>query len=304
MTMTSRNQCPICTEVRNTPIFSKNGFDLVRCLKCQHIFVCPMPTDAELVAHYQNPSYFSGEEAQGYQNYADMERVLLPISQRRIAKLDQQMPRKGHILDFGCASGYFLQVASNDGWQIHAVELSNEMAALASERLKIPVVTSLEMLTQDHLDAVTLWEVIEHLPRPVEELRKIAGYLRPGGALMLSTPNTGHWQALRDPNRWEGYRPPSHLQFFTRQTLISSLTQAGFENIQIQGTAPLPPLPGWLERMSMPLYRSLATGQAEQWKPALYTWRAIRLFGWLWQKIRYPQDDIFATLEVIAFRSK
>lgn len=120
---------------------------------------------------------------------------------------------------------------------------------------------------------------------------------------MLSTPNTGHWQALRDPNRWEGYRPPSHLQFFTRQTLISSLTQAGFENIQIQGTAPLPPLPGWLERMSMPLYRSLATGQAEQWKPALYTWRAIRLFGWLWQKIRYPQDDIFATLEVIAFRS-
>jgi O-antigen ligase len=83
---------------------------------------------------------------------------------------------------------------------------------------------------------------------------------------------------------------------------LSLLAKAGFERIEVYGTAPMPPLPAWLEQISQPLYRSLASGQAKQWRFALYAWRAVRLFGWGWQKVAHPQDDIYATLEAVAFR--
>lgn len=56
-------------------------------------------------------------------------------------------------------------------------------------------------------DAITMWEVLEHLPDPVATMQGLRGRLRPGGVLMLSTPNAGHWQAVRAPERWRGYRP-------------------------------------------------------------------------------------------------
>ncbi len=296
--------CPHCTNTQGEPVFSKDGFDLLRCTNCHLIHVSPMPSAAELTAHYQNPAYFAGEKDQGYHDYADMEKVLLPLARRRLALIDQQVPTKGRLLDFGCAAGYFLQVAAADGWQIDGVELSTEMATQARQRLGVSIGESLESVAPASLDVVTLWEVIEHLPTPISQLRELRARLRPGGLLMLSTPNTGHWKALRQPDNWEGYRPPSHLLFYTRHTLTDLLTHAGFERVSIQATAPLPPLPGWLERLSLPLYQSLANGQAHSWKLALYAWRAIRLAGWVWQKVARPNDDIFATLEAVAYRPR
>lgn len=298
----SISPCPTCQNTEAMPIFTKNGYHLVQCTRCNLIHISPMPTTAELSAHYQNAAYFSGEEAQGYRDYRDMEKALLPHFQRRIATIDHLLTGKGELLDFGCAAGFFLKVVRQDGWKINGVELSQEMGKEASELLKTPIYQSLQALPTRPLDAITFWEVIEHLPSPLEQLREMYNALRPGGILMLSTPNTGHWKAIRQPEQWDGYRPPSHLQFFTRQSLQDVLQRAGFERVEVRGVMPLPPLPGWLQRLSEPLRQQLGSGSAPNWRMALYSWRAIRLAGWAWQKAAYPQDDIFATLEATAFR--
>ena len=261
-----------------------------------------MPSDRELQAHYQDPAYYEGKEDQGYRCYADMKKALVPHFARRLRAIRNRLPNRGRLLDFGCASGYFLEMARADGWHIAGVELAQSIARLASNTLGIPIAASLDTLLENAFDAITLWEVIEHLPRPVEELRHLRERLRPGGLLMLSTPNTGHWQAVREPDTWTSYRPPSHLLFFTAPTLQNVLQRAGFERIEIYRVSPLPPLPGWLRRASAPLQQQLATGQAQVWPLALLTWRAIRVLGWGWQKLTHPHDDIFATLEAIAFR--
>jgi SAM-dependent methyltransferase len=206
------------------------------------------------------------------------------------------------LLDYGCAAGYFLEVARAENWRIAGVELSESMACQAEQALGVPIATSLDVLTEHYFDVITLWEVVEHLPEPVAELRRLCDRLRPGGMLMLSTPNTGHWQAVREPDAWDSYRPPSHLLYFTGPTLAEALRRTGFERISIQKVSPLPPLPAWLRNLSAPLQRGLATGQSMAWPLALWAWRAIRVAGWGWQRLAHPNDDIFTTLEAVAFR--
>jgi SAM-dependent methyltransferase len=266
------------------------------------VYVSPIPTDAFLAAHYQASEYFEGDGAQGYRSYADMRKALLPHFRRRLQLLDAQLPARGRLLDYGCAAGYFLQVAQADGWQIAGVELSSEMAREAQTLLGVPIVSDLDQLPPDPFNVVTLWEVIEHLPRPIDELRRLRERLRPGGALMLSTPNNGHWQAAREPEAWTGYQPPSHLLFFTAATLADALRRAGFERVSVRGVAPLPRLPGWLRQLSDPVRRGLVQGQAGAWPAALWTWRAIRVAGWGWHRLAHRGEDVFTTLEALAYR--
>ncbi len=294
--------CPICQADQATPFYAKHGYTIVACTACHMRYVSPMPTPEEIAAHYQKVEYFAGESEQGYLSYADMKKALLPHFQRRLQIIEAQLPQRGKILDVGCAAGYFLEQARQRGWQISGIELSQAMARSAEDLLQVPIQTSLTAVPDRDFGAITLWEVIEHLPDPIGTLRQLRDRLRPGGVIMLSTPNNGHWQALRAKEQWVGYRPPSHLQYFTRETLADTLRRAGFEHIEVSGTAPLPPLPTWLSRASKPLEQALATGQAKPWTLALFTWRGIRLFGWGWQKIAHRLDDIFATLEALAVR--
>ncbi len=296
----SAGVCPVCGSADAGKVYVKNGYTLVRCHGCRLIQVRPMPGDAELRAHYQNESYFEGSESQGYRNYADMHKALEPFFRRRLHALAAVRPVKGHLLDFGCADGYFLQLAREDGWDVGGVELSDEMANRAEAALNSLIYRSLTAVPQGQADAVTLWETIEHLPRPLEALGQLRDCLRPGGVLMLSTPNTGHWQARKAPDDWTAYRPPSHLLYFTRQTLHAALERAGFTNIIIQGMSPLPRLPFWLDVPSRPLARSLANGGARHWRTALYAWRAVRAAGLGLQRLTHPAEDYFATLEALA----
>ncbi len=302
--MTQPNACPVCGEKSHSPVLSKNGYDIVRCTNCGLMHVSPTPSDTELTAHYQNAAYFAGEAEQGYADYGDMEKALIPFFTRRLSVLAKHFPNGGRLLDFGCAAGYFLKMAQAAGWEISGVELSRSMAEIAEKSVGIPIAADIHALPAEKaFDAITLWEVIEHLPRPLDTLRAFHARLRSGGAVMLSTPNTAHWQAQRAPDRWVGYRPPSHLLYFTPETLEDILHRAGFTRVSVRRVSPLPPLPRWLDAASRPLANSLADGSARPWRLALLAWRAIRILGWGWQKLAHPTDDIFTTLEAIAFKS-
>lgn len=294
--------CPLCAGVAHTSWLTRNGYALERCSTCGLIYVSPMPSPEALAAHYSDPAYFAGEVEQGYRDYAAMHVALRPHFLRRLRSLEATHPARGRLLDFGCADGYFLQLAQARGWQVTGVELSADMARVAAQTLNAPVFTDPAALGAATFDALTLWEVIEHLPDPLPQLRALYARLRPGGTLMLSTPNTGHWQAQRRPDLWQSYRPPSHLLYLTAPTLTLLLDAAGFTEIEVQRTRPLPALPGWLDRLTQPLQTSLATGQGRAWALRLYAWRLIRLAAWTAHRLLRPRDDVYVTLEARATR--
>lgn len=281
---------------------SRGGYQYIRCIACQAVYVDPMPAPGEVIVFYQNPAYFAGDVESGYRDYGAMRKALAPHFRRRLRLLAKHFPQRGRLLDVGCADGYFLELARANGWDVAGVEISESMAREASARLNALVVTSLDLLPPEMYDAITLWEVVEHFPNPIAELRRLAERLRPGGALMLSTPNAGHWQALREPEAWNAYRPPAHLVLFTAESLKMALEKAGFSTVRVWRVSPLPPLPGLVRRATAPLAQALADGSARPWLLALLLWRAIRLLGWAWQRVTHPRDDIFAALEALAWR--
>ena len=292
--------CPLCGAQDAAPRLSVDAYTIVACNRCGLEYLAPMPTAEQLRAHYQQAAYFCGDAAQGYSDYHATERALTGFFSRRLRRLAQPPPPGRRLLDFGCASGYFLALARGQGWSIAGVELSAAMAASAATRLDTPIFTTLAEVGDTRFDAVTLWEVVEHLPDPLTTLRGLREHLVPGGVLALSTPNTGHWEARRRPSQWEGYRPPSHVTFLTAATLVELLARAGFVAIQVTRVAPRPPLPAWLERATTPLQSALATGTARPWLPALLTWRAIRVAALGWARLARRTDAPYATLEALA----
>lgn len=148
------------------------------------------------------------------------------------ARLLPPPDRAGRWVDLGCGAGELLERAAAQGlagWGLDRVEAS---AARVLADGRAALVADLERplpFRDGALDGVALIEAIEHVARAealVDELRRV---LRPGGWLLLTTPNVAHWnyrvRALTGhPPKQEGY----HLRFFTRATLARLLGERGF----------------------------------------------------------------------------
>lgn len=118
----------------------------------------------------------------------------------------------------------------------------------------------------ESFDAVTLWDVVEHVRDPAEALRAVRRLLRPGGTLALSTPNLrGLFPRLSQPvGRVTGYwthpEPPAHLFQFSQATLSRLLERTGFRVVEVlHERTPLKYTlaPGGLRRLARSPWRAL-----------------------------------------------
>ena len=106
------------------------------------------------------------------------------------------IPSKGLAADIGCGTGEFLKLARERGWDASGVELSLEAVERAN-RLGLSVYLGMlpdqgetDMSFPDRFfDIVTLWNVLDVLPRPVDQIREIHRVLAPGGRIFIRTPN-------------------------------------------------------------------------------------------------------------------
>ncbi len=154
------------------------------------------------------------------------------------------------ILDVGCARGHLGKaLKSQRACHITGVEMNPTMAREAARYYDTVHCAPIESVTFDEpFDAVICGDIIEHLVDPRAVLERLASALAPGGCLVGSTPNAGHWSVVMDlvAGRFEmipvGLLCITHLRFFTETDLRQLLESAGFCVDSLERDCP-PPTP-------------------------------------------------------------
>jgi 2-polyprenyl-3-methyl-5-hydroxy-6-metoxy-1,4-benzoquinol methylase len=229
--------CPVCKSKRTEEYWAMPGYRLAHCLVCDTTWD-PVPPEAPLLQY--DKSYFINENPKGgYTNYFEGMRINRRTFSDRLKKIEKKLGKKGKLLDVGCALGDCLLEAKKLGWKdAEGIEVSHYAFGFAKERgLKVKEgILNGNSYKANSFDAVTYQDVIEHIPDPVNELKKIFKILRRGGIIFLVTPDIGGiWSKLLGP-LWYHYKPHEHLVYFSEKSIRSALQEAGFKNIETRKT--------------------------------------------------------------------
>ncbi len=220
--------CSLCGDTRWEILEQAGAARVVRCA-CGLAFVTPQPARPAIERTY-DAAYYAAWERQS--------RRRSRIWQDRLERVESLASPPGRLLDVGCATGAFLRVAQARGWTVTGTELSPQAvrAAQADGFRVFPGEVWEAGLSGEAFDAVTCWHVIEHVTDPRRVMDEIHRVLRPGGWLVLATPNLDDYifraaylvARRRRVRLFEPDERELHLFFFSAQTLRRLAEAAGF----------------------------------------------------------------------------
>ncbi|KYH32829.1 class I SAM-dependent methyltransferase [Neomoorella mulderi] len=217
--------CDFCGHKDFLPVAVRgDGMQVLECLHCGLAFLAQLPKP-EFLSSLYGESYFrkDGETNVGYQSYgwtkvSEIQLIFGPI----IKIIEKHYPLRGiRFLEVGCATGELLFLAREAGASVLGVEGSEWAAQTARRRFDLEIInTTLEAapLTQDSFDVTVALEVIEHTLSPSTFMAKLASVVRPGGLVVISTPN--YRMAKIIGNAWAGFQTSfEHLYFLSDEFL-------------------------------------------------------------------------------------
>jgi 2-polyprenyl-3-methyl-5-hydroxy-6-metoxy-1,4-benzoquinol methylase len=228
--------CWICDgSVSTCAQFSPEPF--LECRSCGFVFR-PNLDGAALRQLYADGDY---EELRGEHYLASLK------ARRRDARVRLHYVRpwaqRGRLLDVGAAGGAFVAEAERAGFDASGIEPVPSFARAARDQLGVDVrygsIEESELPAQGY-EIATLWHVLEHLPSPLAQLRRLAGALSAGGIIAVEVPNAASAVAVHLGAAWASLEPDVHVNQFTPHSLRAALGRAGFEVLDLRTTAITP----------------------------------------------------------------
>ena len=195
---------------------------------------------------------------------------------------------QGHgrrLLDVGCAEGEIAAHLIDQGWQVVGIEPFVPDARVAASRgINVIQGTVEDVLPHlnDTFDAVLLADVLEHCANPWEQLRMVRRVCRPGAEVVISIPNVAHLsvraQLLTGQFRYtgKGILDRTHLRFFTHQTAVELVEQAGFTLCETKFTpAPVELVVPNLQKTRLGRAALGANAALARFRPTLFAYQFI-----------------------------
>lgn len=223
--------CVVCGGKSFDFFVNKNNFDLYRCKNCGLIFVWPIP---ENLNSLYSQDYFAGaKHGFGYVNYEEDKLAMASTFNVYLKTIKKFSSDKKKLLDIGTATGFFVKMALEKGWEASGIEIS-EYAANVARKKGLNVITgSLDSVnfSSNNFDVITMWDVIEHLINPRSAIKTIKNILKQGGIVAINTPDSASLVAKVLGKKWHLLVPPEHLFYFSEKSLSKLLESSGFEVI-------------------------------------------------------------------------
>jgi len=229
-------KCPICSSSNPLllmPVYDdRYGYDgrfpLYRCRECNHQFLHVDFSPDEWKTIYTDyyprsalslETYEPRKEIRGFTSWLNGE--------RRLAY--SWVPENVRVLDIGCGFGETLGYHRSRGCDVYGVEVDENIRRVADKfQYNVHVgAFDPDVYNTGYFDFVTMDQVIEHIADPPDTLRGIARILKPGGLVIVSTPNANGWGAKVFRNRWINWHAPYHLHHFSIRSIKSAAGRAG-----------------------------------------------------------------------------
>ncbi|MCF6246331.1 MAG: class I SAM-dependent methyltransferase [Desulfobacula sp.] len=176
--------CPVCNTNDYLTLFSKEGGFYVKCFKCSMIYINPVFTDEALNDYYENNHPVQAQIVESSDSFYDN------LYNKGLDSIEIA-GSKGTILDVGCSSGVFLDLAKNRNWQTSGIELNVQEFNMARQKGHKVYNTLMENINFDSkFDAITLWDVFEHIKGGEFYLNMMKNLLTPSGVIFLQIPNS------------------------------------------------------------------------------------------------------------------
>lgn len=195
----------------------------VRCRRCSLVYLSPRPKGALIIKGYscaKDERYVSQEEGRG-------------ITFRNSLKKITRLRPRGKLLDVGAASGTFVSMAVEAGYDAYGVEPSGWMCDFAKKNYGLRVLQGVleeQNFKDASFDIVTMWDVLEHVPDPMATLREVMRILVPDGLLFINYPRIDDPLARLAGRKW-WFLLSIHLYYFTPRTLSAYLDLLEFEKV-------------------------------------------------------------------------
>jgi SAM-dependent methyltransferase len=192
------------------------------CSTCGLLFVHPQPTQEVLDAYYSPEGGWQASREERPRPAQIRKKGAAPTM---LAALDQHFPASAatpgaKVFDFGCGAGLWLNSFEDHGWDTYGLEPCNDAAFVRHKRL-------MTIPTDEQFDLIIAYHVFEHLPRPLDTLRDLAGALRPGGHFFVSVPRLDRLPVHRDFKYCLHRR--NHIVAYTEACFRGLLARAGME---------------------------------------------------------------------------
>lgn len=192
-------------------------------------FTSPMPDEKTLNTFYSTTYRRLMNKRRGFDHYISSPNYRAQ-TRSQVEWVKGAVPSEGAWLDVGAGFGLLLWTVQQmiPGWSLHAVEPDEEagtgLRKFAKVETNFPGLWKRQVFGPNTFDVVSLSHVLEHLIDPIESLKTLFYYLKPGGYLLIEVPNDPRDELL-SPTRVSDM---PHLWFFSSSGFTRLIEEAGF----------------------------------------------------------------------------
>jgi SAM-dependent methyltransferase len=226
--------CPVCgSDRREFGFCLQQPYKVVRCTECGLDYLYPRLIESAMQEAYRRSSYYEGG-ACGYADtsYTAQELALRTTFKALLHNLAGRGLIGGDLLEIGCGYGYLLDEARPFFQRRVGTEFSPQGAEIARETGAEVFIGGVEQIPPDaKFDCIIATQVIEHIYEPLSFVKQLVGRTKPGGHIILATPDIGGALRKLMRRRWPSFKVPEHVLYFNYWTLSSLMYRAGLSHV-------------------------------------------------------------------------
>ena len=215
--------CPACGSANERVLFRKSGGVYVACNKCSMVYLNPVFKDEILEHHYRN-----NHELQGEAVSSDID-FYRQIYLKGLGIISSCVPDGKNILDVGCSTGVFLDIAKNGGWQTFGLELNEKESIISKQKGHVIKEEMIESVNFDEkFSAITLWDVFEHIKDGHGFLNQAKRLLRDDGVIFIQSPSRDSLAARIMQSSCNMFDGLEHVNLYGYESLSIVAASAGY----------------------------------------------------------------------------